>query len=609
MKKTMLSILLAVAALSVMADNLRHVGYAVTDDIDVNGACFGQAGTYTVGAYMPASLLAAYEGCRVLGVRYAVSESIGRTRAFMYDVSDTGVLTEISAQKQRTYEGWNTVTFNGDGYVITGNENIFFGYDYVETDEMVAEERGALCGTGNETDGAFMLYGNYGQGEGLYSISGIGCLCVQLIIDVSSLPTKDIDMNYIDAGHKYKTAGSKIELFTMFSNVGRDTIFSYRMGYQIDDREPVYEEFNDTLLCGEQESWEPVIMLSDDIPVGMHTLKAFVSQIEGMPVEKLKNDTIQATFALYRDAFSRHQVYVEVYAHQQSPYVPMLDKALNMLTKDNPQVALVNTFAYGNPLFVEASDYLHQLYAYTYPTFTFNRAYFPGENYIAYDMNDYLPQVPASFIAGILTDMYAQDFLNPAFATVELEPQYDTDSRQLSLSVSGQTLPEAEAIYGDIALTVLLTEDGVTSPQSVYNELTQRTTTQNNYVHDHVLRQYVTAPIGDPLTLDDGTYHASYSVTIPEGWNPENMRVVAFITKAADAETDDNVMDMDITNANSCAIPVEESTAIRQLTGETTAQHPQAYTIDGQPIAHPTHHHGIAILRMPDGKSRKVVLP
>ena len=611
MKKLLILIAMAVTAVTVMADTQRYVGYTVTDDIDVSGAAFGEAGTYTVGALLPKEMLTAYAGCRVLGIRYALSQSIGRTRAFMYDATGN-LFTEISAQKQRTYEGWNTVFFNGDGYVITGQESLFFGYDYVESEEMVAAEEGALCGVGSETTGSFYLYGNYGQGEGLYPISGIGRLCVQLIVDVSSLPAKDIDVTYLDTGHKYKISGSKVEVFALFNNVGRDTIFSYRMGCQIDDREPIYQEFADTLLCGEEEKWEPTITLTDDYPIGMHTLKVFVSEIDGQPIENTKNDTLRAQFAVYRDALPRHQVYVEVYSNQQSPYVPMLEKAFAQLQPESPHMVLCNSFAYGNPLFLPEADYLHMLYAYTYPSFTFNRAYFPGEAHIAYDINDYLAQVPAEFIAGILSDMLYQDYMNPAFATIELQPQYDPATRQLTVNVSGEALPEAEAIYGDMALTVLLTEDGVKSPQAVYNEITGRTTTQQNYLHNQVLRQFVTDPLGQTVDFADGQYTASVSTTLSDEWDPEQMHIVAFLTKAATEVTDDNVLEMDITNANSCAIPIVNPTAIQtarsDADGARKAGLQQAYTLDGQPIGDLSRHHGIAILRSADGKTRKIVM-
>ena len=165
MKKLLILIAMAVATVTAMADTQRYVGYTVTDDIDVSGAAFGEAGTYTVGALLSPEMLAAYEGCRVLGIRYALSQSIGRTRAFMYDATGNQ-FTELNAQKQRTYEGWNTVFFNGDGYVITGQESLFFGYDYVESEEMVAAEKGALCGVGSETTGSLLSLRQLWPGRG-----------------------------------------------------------------------------------------------------------------------------------------------------------------------------------------------------------------------------------------------------------------------------------------------------------------------------------------------------------------------------------------------------------------------------------------------------------
>ena len=83
MKKIIFTIISVMAVVSAMADNTRYLGYTVTDDIDVNGGAFGQAGTYSIGALLPSQMLAPYQGCRIIGVRFALSKSIGRTRAFM----------------------------------------------------------------------------------------------------------------------------------------------------------------------------------------------------------------------------------------------------------------------------------------------------------------------------------------------------------------------------------------------------------------------------------------------------------------------------------------------------------------------------------------------
>ena len=609
MKHFMLSLVIAMAATAAMAqsgqglaDTQRLIGYTVSDDIDISGACFGTAGTYTIGAILPPQMIASYEGCHIVGIRFALSQSIGRTSAFVHLVSN-GSLQQLFSQKQRTYEGWNTIMFNGNGYELQGDETLFFGYDYVETAEMVAADEGAICTVGEDTDGAFYLYGNYGQGEGFYGISEVGRLCVQLILDVSNLPRKDLDMTYFDMGKKYKQPGETIDLFTTFANVGRDSVFQYRMGYQIDDGEPVYQERRDTLVCGETQSWEVEFPLPDDISTGMHSLKAFVSQIEGQPLQKIKNDTLQGNFAIYRQNLHRQKIYFEVYADQRTPYLPMLDRALEQIKTDCPQVALAKAFNVENTLGIDEADYLHQLYAYDYPTFTFNRAYFPGEPYIAYDMNYYLPQIPTEMIAGILYDMVLQDYEDPTFATIDLTADFQPDTRQLTVNVSGEALPEAEAIYGQLALTLLLTEDGVKEQQAVYNAITGRTNTDRNYVHNNVLRQFITPAIGQPFTISDGNYQETFTLNLDETFKAENIQVIALLTKAAEEVNDDNVLDMDIINANSTTLTIHEPTAIQSVVNTQVSEY---YSLDGMRLDPKDLRPGIVIMRKADGTTRKV---
>ena len=136
---------------------------------------------------------------------------------------------------------------------------------------MVDADLGGLACVGQDTDGAFYLYGNYGQGTGLYSISGAGKLCVQLIVDVSSLPQNDMALNYMDTGFKYKKPGEDVEIMATFINVGRDTIRNYDLRVLID--ETAYDFHRElTLPDGLNDTWTGNVHLSDDIAIGMHTL-------------------------------------------------------------------------------------------------------------------------------------------------------------------------------------------------------------------------------------------------------------------------------------------------------------------------------------------------
>ena len=565
MRRLCTIIMLAVAVLTAtgqplrvegLSNNQRLLGYTLTDDIDISGALFGEADTYTIGAAIDASTLAPYTGCRVVGIRIAAAMNLGRTRTFVYNFTGTA-FDPVIEQKQRIYAGWNNVFFNGDGYEIQGDETLFFGFDYVETEEMVAADEGGLACVGNDTEGAFYIYGNYGQGEGLYSISGAGKLCVQLIIDVSSLPLNDMAITYLDAGFKHKKPGERVEVLASFTNTGRETVYAYQIGYRLDEQQPVHINCQDTIAEGLQDSWLGAVKLPDDITTGMHTLCFFVSSVNGETLDSEVNGKhLDTQFAIYRDSVDRQMVYLEVYTDQASPYSAMLNDAVRRMQQQFQQVCVVNVHRPGTKLAVSDADYLSDLYAYTYPSFTVNRAYFPGEAYVAYDMNDYLPYFGTEMSAGILTDIVMQDFYSPSFATVDLRAGYDPESRQLTVEATGILLPEATAIYGDLALTLLITEDSVISQQSVYNFSTQRTSVNRKYVHQDVLRGYVTAPTGHLLTPEDGQYAVKFTTTLDDSWVPGHLHLVGFLTKNADTVTADDLLDMDIINATS--IPLNE---------------------------------------------------
>jgi hypothetical protein len=592
-----------VAGANGLSDNQRLLGYCLGDSITVKNGAFGTEGEYIVGAVITPKMLSAYKGCRIVGIRLAVGADLGRTRTFLYNIAnDFDVLVE---QKQRLYTGWNNVFFNGDGYLVNGGETLFFGFDYSETAAMVAADEGGLCGVGDDTDGGFYAYGDFGKGISLYQLSGIGRLCVQLIVDVSSLPRYSMNLLTLDAGFKYKLPGEGIDAMITMTNSGRDDIDSYQLGYAIDHGQPVWVDRADTLLSGKMGSAVFALRLPDSIAVGMHTLSVFVSQIAGQPFTGTA-DTLSASFAVYRETLGRSKVYMEVYTDASSPYAPFLNDAVGLLLAADDRLAVVNVHRPSSALAVSEAAYLHDLYAYTWPTFTINRAYFPGEAYISYDMNDYLPVVPADMCAAILSDMVAQDFYTPSFATVGLSASYDADSRQLTVTARGQLLPEAEAIYGGLALTLMLSEDGVKSRQAVYNSITQRTTYNQNYRHPHVLRAYLTRPTGDALTVADGRYEATYTTTLPAGWQPENMQVVALLTKQADSVTDDNVLDMDVVNADCLSLDATVGITAPVVASDEA---PVFYTLDGKRIAtsRPSAP-GIYVQRTADGKARKVVI-
>lgn len=578
--------LLTMVASTIFADddrglsaNQRTVGYTVTDNIDLEGVAFGEAGTYTIGATMSASTMEYYKGCKIVGIRLAASMDLGRLRVFLDKIADRK-LEEAVSQKQRIYKGWNNIFFNGDGIEITGAEGFFFGYDYVETEEMVAADLGGICCVGESTDGSFNVLS---QGQ-LYEVTNVGKLCIQLIVDVTNMPAHKVAISYFDTGFKYKKKSEQMEIFSVVQNVGRDEVTTCRMAVSYDGEAPTYVDFESAIPSGQNATWQYAAAFPAGLGIGSHTLSVWVDSIDGEAFGEGTDHKEEVRFAIYENSISRERAYVEVYDSQAIPDAPYMHEALAGMVSDMGEyVSLVSIPSAGQSLGVDDSARLHDLYAYTVPSFTVNRSYFPGERYIAYDFNDFFGVLPTEFISGILEDIVTQDFGNPCFAGLDMESSIDAETRRLKVRVSGDVLPEAEAIYGDMALTLMLVEDGVVANQAKYSKM-GNVSIDKKYVHDNVLREYLTAPDGTTVKVANGKYSEEYEYVIPGKYDASRMRVVALLTKKADTETGitrDNLKDYDVINSQSVDVNGPEGVSGVDTIESEAMQGGKVYGIDG----------------------------
>ena len=592
-----------------LSSTQRAVGYAQGDSVTINGARVGAAGTYPIGAILDASVLERFAGCKVVGIRYAVGQDLGRTRAFLYPVTEEGYIDEASAitKNQKAYAGWNNVFFNGDtSYDIQGNEQLLVGFDYVETDEMVASETGALCTYGEASGTELMIYGNFGGGEGWYQVNNLGCLCVQLIVDVSSLPEKDLDIIYFDSGFRYKKPGERVELYAIVQNVGRSDIADYELTCQLDDQPETIVTGNN-LKEGSDETFQPVVPLPADIAIGKHTLTFQVKSADGEMLGSTAKDKKAVNFYVYSQTMSRQKVYVEQYTDQNYYLSADVNSCFAKATDVADIMCMVNVYAPDNLLALPESNYLHDLYAYTLPSFTVNRSYFPGENYIAYDLNYYVELYP-TFVPSIISNLIEEDKEREGFASVDLSAEYDADTHQLDIDVIGNLTDEAGAIFGDVAVTLMITEDNVKAAQQVLNPVTNRPRTDAQYVHNHVLRQYVTSPTGDEVTVSGNTFTGHFATTLSDEWKAEDLKLVAVVTRYATAVNDDNVMEMDVVGANDLDLSTIVSTGISNLIPDSSpeGEGSKYFTLDGVRLESEPLQPGIYLFRQ-NGKTIKRV--
>lgn len=101
----------------------------------------------------------------------------------------------------------------------------------------------------------------------------------------------------------------------------------------------------------------------------------------------------------------------------------------------------------------------------------------------------------------------------------------------LSSTVNGRIVDAAVSVFvcdpGQYKLTVLLLEDGIVASQADYTN-----GTQSSYVHNNTARMVMNSSIsGDSFTVPTANHTEAfnYSVTVPDGYNINNMKILAYI--------------------------------------------------------------------------------
>ena len=116
-----------------------------------------------------------------------------------------------------------------------------------------------------------------------------------------------------------------------------------------------------------------------------------------------------------------------------------------------------------------------------------------------------------------------------AEASVVIDRTYQTDTRELNVTVSGQVANASATKY---LLTVLIKENGLIGEQNDYYwSWKQEYGGYKEFMHPCVVRDVLcAAALGDEVTVENQAYSKSYTFTLPEAWVAENCCVVAYIT-------------------------------------------------------------------------------
>ena len=213
---------------------------------------------------------------------------------------------------------------------------------------------------------------------------------------------------------------------------------------------------------------------------------------------------------------------VEMYTTAKCPNCPYGHKVIEALPEDCNKVLVAHHVGYGEDIYTmnESNEYLYEFGVYGAPYATADRAYIQDVYAVAFGLGYTNPKQGAIEVNKSIT--FAQSAL-PAFASIRIASDYDKDTRELTVKVSGRKINAElfDKAMKQPRVNVFLTEDGLVSNQSGGGQ---------NYTHDHVLRAILGDIWGKEVTWNGDVYTAEFKTTIDSDWEADNMNIVAFLT-------------------------------------------------------------------------------
>ena len=578
-----------------------HVGN-VTDVTPLAYSLALGAGSTRVCAQLPLDLLKKYTGCKITGVRIGLANttSIASVEGWISeDPSATPVVNLAAGQSSTFEEGWNEISFSKP-YTITGNEADF----YMGATVDMADNQGSIC-----TTDVSSIYGFLYESNGYWydGTSGYGTLAIQIVVE-GNLPDYDVKLsNFSTDGRYYKTSeNDSLYFYVEFASSGIKDIPSLLLQGVFDgDATKSFQLAINETITGQSSALKQGIKLSEfGLETGQHSLVLrALGTADGTAMSEgsTDDDAVASAFAIYSNGATRNKILMEVFCNQYSQTDSLETVILERMMSTRSDIAPVfihgdffgEDFADQNALPV-AINYAMSYGLNMVPTMLVNRFMMPG-----YETID----LPLTFnlvgYSGYVNEIVNYiNSLSPAFCSLTVKPtSYDEKSGKITIEVSGTRTGDFNKIFQNGAVTLYLTEDNLVGPQDCPYAM------HDDYVHNHVLRYVATADFGDEITWNGLRFTKSFTIDTGEGWNIENMKAIAFVSKNVDENsTIDNI---DVTNTADVSLS-GLANGIATLHTDDAHAKSEYYTLDGIRISEPKLGHGI-FLQKKGSKTVKLI--
>ncbi len=583
-----------------LAENQRIMGHYDTDDITSDGlGITGLPGTIPIGTVLEPDEMAMFLGGKIVAFRVGLAQATSITRVFVSPVDAEGNLGEFTEWScNSSNAGWNEITLESPYELnLDGNTSLMIGFDYTQTSSnypISAVEVGDIYPS-------YCFIQNAWQNVGLDSY---GNLSVQCVVEKDDYPEYAVRMSNFRASN--------------FVKMGDELNYGFRlknMGIKVAEPESIVI---DVMVDGEKVGTitNPVevgttaidmtgVVPTEGLEAGQHVLTVALASVNGEAVESPQS--IDYTFKVMMNCFPRQKHLVEQLTSTYCTYCPLGNSILTLLTEQRDDVIWVGVHGNMNgtdPFRNAQSDSILTYLtggSVSYPSAAFNRSVgWEDDNTISNGIgyNEQYHQQIADEMSSFL-DYTAQN--TPTFATINCLATWPERiySDTATVVISGEVTPDfAEMMGEDARLTVYVVEDSLVARQLNNGRWV------NGYVHNGVFRRALGSVKGVPLNINGATYENVFNFKVDDAWNPDKLRVVAFISRPLTNSATGNFADMYVDNAEVGKFII--AVGVDEILIDNDVVPVDYYDIMGRRIDGPQQ--GINIVRMSDGTARKVLV-
>ena len=510
-----------------LAENQMIMGHYDTDDVASSEEGLGitsLTGTRRLGTILTPEELAIFQGGKIVKFRVGLANATTISTVFVAPVSSTGSIGSLTTWScNKNAAGWNEIELASPYEIdLAANQSLMIGFDYRQTGSnypISAVNVGEIYPT-------YLYYQNSWQDVGLASY---GNLSVQCVVESDFFPDYLITVSKLITNN-YIKLGENIDF--MFNTKNSGTASDIAAGactYDIFVDGELVTTMSNAEAFGRDAITIQGTLASTGLASGKHNITVVVNSFNGEPVENPVS--VSRDFIIYENSFDRQMHLIEEFTSNSCTYCPLGASMLNILMNMRDDIAMVAI--HGNQSSVdpcntqECDDLFNYMGASGWPYAAFNRSVgWEDEEHIACGIgyNEQYHQLAAEELSNFL-DYLAE--ATPSFATVNINSTLDSETNELVVTVDGELTSDFDQMMGeDAKLSVFLTEDGL-----IYRQLNLGTWVAQ-YEHNHVFRQALGSVFGVDINKVEGNkYCNTFEITLPSGWNADNMEVVAFISR------------------------------------------------------------------------------